>query len=70
MSWLEKGKGGVDEWSDEERKERGDEGENLFQSEFSSDSLSLQSELPQSARFDSKLSTNSVHLISSKAMWA
>ena len=63
ISFLERGEGGVGELLDEERGKGGDEGEYLFQSEFSWESF-------QSACFDSKLLTNSTHLVSSKAIWA
>ena len=70
ITLLERGEGGVGEWLDEERKEGGDEGGNLFQSQFSLSLLSFQSESSQSACFDSKLLINSIHLVSSKASWA
>ena len=70
ISLLERGKGGDEEWLDEEREGGGDEGEDLFQSEFSSGSVSFQSKSSQSACFYSKLLPNSTHLISSKATWA
>ena len=65
-SWLKIGGGDVDEWL----KGGGGEGGDLFQSEFPLIvSSSFQSELFYSACFDSKFSTNSVHLILSKAIW-
>ena len=66
-SWLKIGGGDVDEWL----KGGGDEGGDLFQSEFPLIvSSSFQSELSHSACFDSKFSTNSVNLTSSKVTWA
>ena len=57
----------------EEREGGGDDGGDLFQSEFSSGlfefssgSLSFQSESLHSACVDSKLFTSSIHLLSSK----
>ena len=70
ISLLDRGKGCDEEWLDEEREGGGDEGGDLFQSEFSSGSVSFKSKSSQSACFYSKLLTNSVHLISSKATWA
>ena len=55
-------KGGVDEWSDNEEEEGDNEGDVLFQSEFSlSVSWCLQSELFYSACFSSRFSTRSIH---------
>ena len=63
---LERREDGVEQRLEEEREGGGDDGGDLFQSEFSSGLLPYQAESSQSACVDSKLFTSSVHLLSSK----
>ena len=69
--WWERSRLHIEGDDSEEWLKKGDDvGGGLFQFGFSLFSSSFQSVSSQSAYFDSRFSTNSVHLFSSEAIWA